>query len=268
MIKHLIFALIVSSCANYPGEKTFEVKRDLSYSASKSEREQGDLYLPKGDGPFPLVVTVHGGGWKSRNRDDMDSIAESLAAHGFAVFNMNYRFAPDHRHPAPIDDLARALKFLRSESSRYKLDMNKVGLWGYSSGGHTVSYHALTKATDPELKVSAVVAGGAPYDFTWYPLSPYIRGYTGVYRDENLPLYIEASAVTHVTEKAPAFFLYHAEKDELVEYAQQTAFEAKLKAKGVEVETYTVSFWGHAMAFALPDGPVESGIEFLKKKLQ
>lgn len=268
MSKKLFCLLILVSCASYEGDKSYTVTNDIYYSGAKDVREQGDIYIPEGTGPFPLVVTVHGGGWKSRSRKDMDSIAESLAAHGFVVFNINYRFSPEHRHPAPIDDLEKAIRFLKSNKEKFKISPEKIGLWGYSSGGHTTSYYALTRAQSDDLKVKAVVSGGAPYDFTWYPQSPYINGYTGFYRDQNLNLYIEASASSKVNALAPPFFLYHAINDELVEFAQQSAFEAKLKEKNVEVKTHNIKFWGHATAFALPDEPVEKGIEFLKEKLR
>lgn len=259
--------LFLSACASYRGDQAFETRNDLYYADSKDERQQGDIYIPQGKGPYPAVIVVHGGGWKSRDRKDMNSIAESLAENGFVVFNINYRFSPKDKHPAPIDDLQSAIIYLKKNSGEYKVAAEKIGLWGYSSGGHTVSYYALTRAASADLKVSAVVSGGAPYDFTWYPHSPYIKSYTGFYRDENLKYYFDASAVTQITKDAPPFFLYHGEKDRLVEWPQMTAFAAKLKANNIEVKSHSVKFWGHAMAFAMVDEPVELGIKFLKKKL-
>lgn len=258
---------LLASCSSYQGDLSFNKQEDIFYAGTKDERQQGDIFIPEGAGPFPGIVLVHGGGWKSRDREDMNSIAESLAENGFVVFNINYRFSPKDKHPAPIDDLQSAVIYLKANAAKFKFAPEKLGLWGYSSGGHIVSYYALTRANYEKLKVSAVVSGGAPYDFTWYPHSPFIKSYTGFYRDENLKFYFEASATTKITKDAPPFFLYHGEKDRLVEWPQMTAFAAKLKAENIEVKSHSVKFWGHAMAFAMVDEPVELGIKFLKKKL-
>ena len=262
--RKILMLMTLSACASHRGELKFDVMKNIPYSQESSERQTGDLYVPKGKGPFPGVIRVHGGGWKSRDKSDMNSIAESLASQGFSVFNINYRFAPAHKHPAPVDDLHQALEHFTKNAASYRLNQNSIGLWGYSSGGHTVSFYALKKKNKI---IRAVVAGGAPYDFSWYPKSPYIKGYLGDYRDQLLFQYHEASATTHIHPEAPPFFLYHAIKDELVEYAQATSFQAKLKMAGVKAEVHEVSFWGHAGAFAVPDEPVESGIKFLKQHL-
>jgi acetyl esterase/lipase len=258
---------LLFSCASHPGYQDFDILRNIHYTENKIERQEADVYIPEGKGPFPGVILVHGGGWKSRDRTDMDSIAKSLASNGFSVLNINYRFAPEYLHPAPINDLERALIFFKKNNTKFKLDPHRVGLWGYSSGGHTVSYFALTKASDAELRVEAVVSGGAPYDLTWYPESPYIKGYMGEFRDKLLKEYFDASVTSWVTEEAPPFFLYHAENDDLVEYAQATALEARLKLKKVPVSVHKIKFWGHATAFAISDLPVKRGIKFLKRNL-
>lgn len=262
----LLSMFILASCSSYRGDLSYQKEKNLFYSVSKDERQQGDIYVPEGPGPFPGVILVHGGGWKTRDREDMNSIAESLAENGFVVFNINYRFSPKDKHPAPIDDLQSAVVYFKTNAEKFKFSAGKLALWGYSSGGHTVSYYALTRAADQNLKVSAVVSGGAPYDFTWYPHSPYIKSYTGYYRDENLKFYFDASATTKITKEAPPFFLYHGEKDRLVEWTQMTSFAAKLKSEKIEVKSHSIKFWDHAMAFAMVDEPVELGIKFLKKK--
>lgn len=198
----------------------------------------------------------------------MDRIAVSLATHGFTVLNINYRLAPHHTHPAPIEDLEKAIKFLKANSEKFKLDEEKIGLWGYSSGGHTVSYYALTRSNDPMLSVQAVVAGGAPYDFTWYPRDADLKKYLGHFRDEALLAYKKASATSKVNSAAPPFFLYHAKNDDTVEFHQMPAFEADLKLKGVPVKTYTVNFWGHIGTFLFSEKAIEKGVMFLNKHLK
>lgn len=192
----------------------------------------------------------------------MNSIAVSLASHGFVVYNINYRLAPEFKHPAPIEDLGEALKFFKAHAIEYKLDSERIGLWGYSCGSHISAYYALT---NPGIK--AVVAGGSPMDFTWYPHSPIISKYMGKERDEMLDEYFDASPMYKVTSKAPPFFLYHAENDKLVEFAQSSAFEAQLKKHRVPVKLHKIGWWGHATAFIFSEESVIKGVNFLKKSL-
>lgn len=262
----LATAFIVSSCVTYKGTGQFSEYKDLNYTQSDSIRQKADLYIPNSEiKELPAVVLVHGGGWATRGKEDMSAVAESLVSHGYIVLNINYRFAPEHKHPKQIDDLESSIKFLKNEMSRRGYRITKLALWGYSSGGHISSYYALTRAKDSSKKVDAVIAGGTPFDFTWYPFSPYISKYLGKYRDEMMDEYIEASPITHVSKDAPPFFIYHAEKDELLEHSQATAFEFRLKAVGVHVERYTVGWWGHVFAFAFSKESVVRSIQFLDK---
>lgn len=198
----------------------------------------------------------------------MDRIAVSLATQGFTVLNINYRLSPKHTHPAPIKDLEMAIRFFKANSNKFKLNKDKIGLWGYSSGGHTVSYYALTRAKDSNLSVNAVVSGGAPYDFTWYPRDPNLKKYIGQYRDEALFAYEKAGATTKVNSSAPPFFLYHAKNDDIVEFHQMPSFEADLKLNEIPVKTYTVNFWGHVGTFLFSRKAIEKGVNFLIKHLK
>ena len=267
MKSNALLLFIISSCTSYNGRLQYVVKENIFYHEDKSDRHNGEMLIPNGEGPFPAVIVLHGGGWQSRSFSDSTSIAKSLASHGFVAYNINYRFSPKDKHPAPIDDLEVALKYLKKNAAAFKVNPDRIGLWGYSSGGHTVSYYALTRAGDKDLKVKAVVAGGAPYDFTWYTRSPYIKAYIGNYRDQAFEKYQEASPSFRITKDAPPFFLYHAEKDTLVEHSQATSFEARLKMQQIPVERCDISWWGHATAFAFSSKPLKHGIEFLKRTL-
>ena len=70
---------------------------------------RADLYFPQRHGPLPIVIVIHGGGWTSRSRDDMTPISQDLAQRGYAVMNLDYRFAPKFTFPAQLDDLQQAL---------------------------------------------------------------------------------------------------------------------------------------------------------------
>lgn len=264
IIPNFTLITLITSCASFNSNKEFTLLKDLAYTKDLDNvRLQGDLYLSKIKNA-PIVFVVHGGGWSSRSKSDTENISESLASHGFNVFNINYRLAPKFKHPAAIDDLESAINFIKEKYPK-EVDFSKIGLWGYSSGAHTVSIYGLTRG---DKGVKAIVAGGGPYDFNWYPHSPYIHDYMGYYREGHLKDYLQASPISFVDKSSPSFFLYHGISDNLVEYAQMTNLEAKLKLKGVDVESYSVRFWGHINTFLFSKESIKRGVIYLQKRLQ
>lgn len=237
---------------------------DINYGAETNDpRQQADLYIPHHN-TDAMVILVHGGGWRSRGKEDMSYIAHRLAKNGLHVLNINYRFAPKWRHPAPIEDIDAALAYLKTNQSKLNINIKKVGLWGYSSGGHSVCYYALSH----EDEIAAVVSGGAPYDFTWYKYSPYLKPYMGEYRDKMPEAYRSASPARMIKKSSASFFLYHAIGDELVEHAQMAAFEDRLNYFKVPVETHSVKRWGHKNTFIFSLATIEKGILFLKTRMR
>lgn len=266
-----VYILGVSSCVTQMGDKKFSFEEDIFYTEAKSNRQAADLYIPNSislDKPNPAVVLVHGGGWSGRDKEDMEPLGRSLVSNGFIVFSINYRFAPEHKHPAQVDDLDMALLFFKAEMKRRKISLGKIGMWGYSSGGHITSFYALTRASDSNKKIDAIVTGGTPFDLSWYPFSPIIKPFLGGYRDEIPQKYYDASPSNHITKEAPPFFIYHGKKDELLEHAQANKMEFKLKRAGIYVERYTVSWWGHVFTFAFSKEAIKRGIDFLSRKLK
>ena len=258
--KLLIFLILscLFSCASYKSNQDFDIKKALEYGEHK--RHIGDLYLSKKD-KAPIIYLVHGGGWNGRSKSDTKNIAESLASHGFNVFNINYRLVPEVKYPAPIDDLERAVKFIE-KSFPTQIDHTKVGLWGYSAGAQIVMLYGLSRKSETD----AIVAGGGPYDLTWWPNSPIITPYIGHKRDENIQRWREASPITHLKKNSPKMFLYHALEDKLVDYTQMTNFEGRAKELGIPIETHSIKFWGHSSAFVFSNEAVKKGIIFLKRQ--
>lgn len=165
-----------------PGGSTFLTSvaptyQDLAY-ASISETQKLDIYLPEGDGPFPLVIMIHGGGFMMGDKADGMGLAgvDQLLAAGYAVASINYRLSSEAQYPAQIFDAKAAVRFLRANAAEYKLNPEKFGAWGASAGGTLVALLGTTCGVaelegaelgnaDQSSCVQAVVDWFGPIDF-------------------------------------------------------------------------------------------------------
>ncbi|MCM8533472.1 MAG: alpha/beta hydrolase, partial [Lentisphaeraceae bacterium] len=97
-----------------------------------------DLYLPekKSDTKLPVIMWVHGGGWKNGSKERAKGLW--LVEHGYAIASISYRLIPA-KWPAQINDCRSAVRFLKSNADTYGLDPHKVTAWGGSAGGHLVA---------------------------------------------------------------------------------------------------------------------------------
>lgn len=125
---------------------------ELSYGAAHA---QGiDLFLPAGDGPFPVAILVHGGCWRNlpgAGREQLRHLGAELANRGIAVWNIGYRRADEEGggYPGTFQDVGQAIDRLRSEAARYRLDLMRTVLVGHSAGGHLALW-AASRAALPE----------------------------------------------------------------------------------------------------------------------
>jgi len=225
---------------------------------------RADLYLPQKQGPHPVVLVVHGGGWANRSRDDMSGISEKLALHGYAVLNIDYRFAPGHTYPAQLHDLQRALLWLETHGARYDLDLARINTWGFSSGAHLAALVASVE-TGPATPIRAVVAGGIPSDLRKYDDSPIVERFMGGKRDDMPERYAQASPAYHVSADDPPVFLYHGKLDRLVTVDQARDYHAALIDAGVDSELYLHRWLGHASLFLLGGDAEDKAIRFLNR---
>ena len=145
-----------------------EVLRDLEYAQAKGVSLKLDLYRPSArpSAPMPLVIWVHGGGW--RNGSKANCPAAWLAAKGYAVASLDFRLLPEHPWPAQIEDPVAALRWLRQESGKYGYDASRSAAMGGSSGGHVVALWG-TLTLPAEDKVKAVVDLYGPTDLLTMP---------------------------------------------------------------------------------------------------
>jgi acetyl esterase/lipase len=249
-------------------KQAYALRENLVYTPQDWPQPlHADAYVPRGDGPFPAVVVVHGGGWNGRDRSDMDGISEALARNGFVVLNIQYRLAPAFHHPAPVQDVRAAVSYLRREAAALKVDPARIGGWGYSAGAHLVTLAANAPDRGVAL-LQAVVAGGMPADFRRYPDSPVITEYIGAPFAKASEAWHAASPFLQVSADDPPMFLYHGKLDRIVQPEELPAMRQALEDQGVPVESHEVPMLGHIATFLFSGESRERAIDFLQRRLQ
>jgi acetyl esterase/lipase len=124
------------------GNFEVEVVKDIAYYEGKDAdpvRHKLDLYLPKGQKNFPVMMFVHGGTWKSGNKNLYEPLGKLYAKNGVGVVIINYRLSPKVKHPAHIEDVARAFAWTHKNIAKYGGDPDNLFVCGHSAGGHLVS---------------------------------------------------------------------------------------------------------------------------------
>ena len=231
---------------------------DIVY-AQQSEAQKLDLYLPAGndDTLRPALVVVHGGGWRSgdKQRGQWRSIPARYASEGYVAISVNYRLSGEAPWPAQIEDVKAAVRWLRKHATEYRVDPERIGAYGNSAGAHLVSLLALVKAADGlegsgpyqehSSLVQAVCASATPTDFlNWGEPgrlaqrlgSTFLAGPEGEFEDRAK----QASPITYVRGDSPPFLLIHGTADQTVPIQQSNRFAKALRDSGAGEVRYMI----------------------------
>ena len=238
---------------------------DLVYVEGGHERNKLDLYLPeKAEGPLPLIIWVHGGGWQNGSKDGCPPLRAGYVGQGYAVASINYRLSGHAVFPAQIEDCKAAIRWLRAHAGEYSLDSKRFGVWGSSAGGHLVALIGTSGDVkkfdvganlDQSSRVQAVCDYYGPTDFTVFVTTP---GYESHATDaspeakliggavmKNQDKAARVNPITYVTKDDPPFLMVHGDKDPTVPINQsQLLFEA-LKKSEVSTHFHTIHGAGH-----------------------
>ena len=213
-----------------------------------------DLELPTGDGPFPVFIAVHGGGWESGSRSDALPFCRVVVAAGFACAAIDYRLAPAFRLPAQLEDVRDALAFLRSNSHRLRLRTDRIILAGESAGGHLA---ALTAVQTVGGGIAGVAAFSTPFDLETLaaPGQPLhvvpdqmakVLGIAG-WSPDSMARLRAASPMLLLTGNSPPFLVIRGSDDQLVPAGQAQAFCERAGSLAVPCSLVTVSGAKHLL---------------------
>lgn len=246
--------------------RVFDLQYDPTQPAPKG---YGDLYLPAGaEGPVPVVLFIHGGGWTGGHRDLRNArlMGEHLACMGVAMFDIDYELAPASNMIEQTQHAKCALRWLRGEAETWGLDPQRVGVTGGSAGGHITGLVATTAGlpefeaqcpTHPEqdTRVQAAFTYYGIFDFLTMQaqridLDSRFSRYMGVTNptDED---WMAVSPIRYVSPDDPPFLLINGTGDLLVPWQQAVEMGAALDAVGVYNEVLIVEGGQHGFdAFA------------------
>ncbi|HEX8744469.1 MAG TPA: alpha/beta fold hydrolase [Thermoleophilaceae bacterium] len=201
------------------------------YGPARSQR--ADLYVPRGDGPHPVVVLLHGGYWRSRyGKSLMRGVAVDLARRGFAAWNVEFRRVGRHGGgwPATFDDVAAAIDLL-AELHDPRLDLGSVSLVGHSSGGQLAVWAAARP--DSRVRIGRVVAQSSVLDMaaTGEPAATLLGG-----RPEEVPERYAAADPIRLLPLGKPMLIVHGPGDETLPVERSRAYFEAARAAGDPVK--------------------------------
>lgn len=225
-------------------------------------------YPANGSGPHPAVIVMPGGGYTHLVVDKEGSAeARWLNARGVTAYVLIYRLSPAYRYPAPLLDGARAIRYVRSNAATLKIDPARIGIWGFSAGGHLAGYLSTIHdagdptATDPVERVSdrpdfAILSYAR---LSMDPAIPRTGNMESLLGDGPSQTQIDAiDAVKHVTADSSPAFIYSTGGDKSVDPLNATLYWTTLRKAGVPAELHVFERGPHGTGLAQnlnPDVP-------------
>ena len=212
-------------------------------------------YPPAGGGVHSAVIVLPGGGYTHVVMEKEGAVeAKWLAARGVAAFVLQYRLAPEYHYPAPMLDGARAVRYVRDHAADFGIDPNKIGVWGFSAGGHLAGYLATEPFVQNRANVDPVDRVSAHPDFAIFSYARLTMD-DSVPRPSNLEALVGSdpspetldsiSYARHVTKETSPSFLYSTTADQQVNSLNATAFYDALKRAGVPAELHIFELGPH-----------------------
>ena len=235
-----------------------ETFSDVAY-ATISSAQTMDIQVPAGEGPFPVVIYVHGGGFFTGDKSAGSTYVDALVEHNYVAVSINYRLSGEATFPAAVQDCKAAVRYLRANASTYRINADKIGSWGDSAGGNLASMlgtssgdsftEDLTLGNENfSSKVQATVDWFGPINFSTMESEAEALGlsgfmgtrfntnleadYMGLDRISDDPdLVALANPTTYIDADDAAFFIQVGDADPLVPYTQSENFYQALSAE-------------------------------------
>jgi len=142
----------VSVAESKKHENVIQIK-ELVYKNIKDRKLHLDAYYNKNNSLNPAIVILHGGGWNSGNKSQMEVFAIEMASKGYSCFNIEFRLSPEAQYPAAIYDVKKAIQYIKKNANKFNTDNTKIAVLGCSSGGQMAALIGTTNG-NPEFEES------------------------------------------------------------------------------------------------------------------
>lgn len=251
-----------------------KITTDQRYCDNEGKAGLCDVFTPSGPSPsggYPAIIVVHGGGWMSGDKWTVAGYSRLLAESGFVVISINYRLAPTYKFPCQVDDVRSAMLWIQSHADEWSIDMGRLGVFGYSAGGHLTALVASLAdepiasqaaasdwpESDPRWKefpkIHAICVGGPPCDFRELPIDNTTLAYfLGGSRREKPDAYTAASPTAHASKSDPVTQIIHGDLDLIVPIETSKNFHDAQLAAGVDSRMEVMPRQGHMLTFMNP----------------
>ncbi|QLC25909.1 alpha/beta hydrolase [Parasphingopyxis algicola] len=218
------------------------IGQDIAFG--DAARQRLDIYAPEergGDAALPVIVFIHGGGWRAGDKAGYEFAGRALAARGFVTVVPNYRLSPDVHFPAFVEDGAAALRWVRANIAERGGDPDRIVMVGHSAGAHIAAMLAMDERWlgADRAAIAGWVGMAGPYDFL--PLdTPSTRGAFG-----RVPDLAVTQPINYAGEGDPPALLLHGSADDTVKPRQSRRLTARLETAGVPVRHIVYDGIGH-----------------------
>lgn len=259
---------------NLPTPATVRIYPNLAYVEPGAPRQKLDLYIPfpVSAKPVPVIVYLHGGGWQRGSKADGRAFAFRMVAQGYAVACVGYRLSSEARFPAQLEDCKVAVRWLRDNAARYRLDIDHFGAVGVSAGGYLAALLGATGSTHlfdsgahqgQSSSLQAVCEFFGPIDLL--ELYEYSDDHQSPQADEIAKLLggdphvmqeqaRMANPITYLEGDAPPYLLVHGTNDTVVPPDQSRLLYDILAKRRIPVHLHLIHEAGHTgPAFVAPE---------------
>ncbi len=258
-----------------------QVLRDVEYARNGGIPQLLDLYIPESRTPLPLLISVHGGGWRAGTKANSAIIRQFMR--GYAVASIDYRLSDVAKFPAQIEDCLAAVRWLRANAAKYNLDPNRVAAWGDSAGGHLVALMGTMGNRNPETRLQGVIDFYGPTDLLkmaeHQKLSPEIKfqidhdspmspesWLIGAPIQQNKDKAAKANPINYISKETAPFLIMHGDRDPLVPTEQSRIFLQALEKAGIPASLHIVKGGGHGFGGPEIDTRVDEFFDRILKK--